>query len=194
MKRDRRRFGALPLLMLALALALGSFWLLRIMQKEINDTEPAVKRNDPEYFVDNFTFVRLSKSGHARYVVNGAQLTHRPQDDTTEIAQPLMQSFTAERAPTTIRAQKAQVARDASSVELSGDVRIERAKSIHGGALQLKTASLTVLPDDDIMRTSAAVDVQMGESHMTATGMEANNATGQLQLLSKVRMRMRSAP
>jgi hypothetical protein len=32
MKMDRRRFGILPLLLLAAVLALGSFWLLEIMR------------------------------------------------------------------------------------------------------------------------------------------------------------------
>jgi lipopolysaccharide export system protein LptC len=176
-----------------LALALGSFWLLQVMRKDINDNTPRVLRNDPDYFVDGFTFVRLAKNGAARYVVNGAHLTHRPQDDSTEVERPLIQSFTPDRAPLVVRAETARVSQDSSLVQLDGDVRVERAAAPNAPAMKLTTTHMTVLPDDNLMRTDAPVRIDHGTSVITGVGMEANNVNRQLEVRSKVRMILRPA-
>lgn len=179
------------LVLACLALALGSFWLLQVMRKDINDNAPRVLNNDPDYFVDGFTFVRLAKNGAARYVVRGEHLTHRPQDDSTEVVRPQIQSFTPERAPLVVRAETARVSQDASLVELEGDVRVERAAAPNAPALKLTTTHMTVLPDENVMRTDAPVRIDHGTSVVTGVGMEANNVTRQLEIHSKGRMVLR---
>ena len=51
----------------------------------------------------------------------------------------------------------------------------------------LKTEYLLLLPDEDIARTDKPVEITMGQSIMTGTGMIANNATQEFQLLHNVR-------
>ncbi len=45
---------------------------------------------------------------------------------------------------------------------------------------------LLVLPNEDVMRTDKPVRMTLGESQLNGTGMVANNATGQVQLASRV--------
>ncbi len=42
------------------------------------------------------------------------------------------------------------------------------------------------MPDDDVMQTDKPVEIILGSSRLTGTGMVANNATRQLHLSSNV--------
>nr|WP_314624573.1 LPS export ABC transporter periplasmic protein LptC [uncultured Noviherbaspirillum sp.] len=186
MKKDRRRFGALPLLMLAVVLALGSFWLLEIMRKSGKDSEPAAARIDPDYFVENFNFVRLSGTGEAQYNISGKRMVHNPADDTHMVELPVINSLSRERPPMTARADRALIEPDGSEVHMYDRVRIDRPKTPTSNLFHMESDYLLVLPNEDIMRTDKPVRMTLGESQLNGTGMVANNATGQVQLASRV--------
>ncbi|RYE79743.1 MAG: LPS export ABC transporter periplasmic protein LptC [Oxalobacteraceae bacterium] len=186
MKKDRRRFGALPLLMLAVVLALGSFWLLEIMRKSGKDSNPAAARVDPDYFVENFNFVRLSATGEAQYNISGKRMVHNPADDTHTVELPVINSLSRERPPMTARAERALIEPDGSKVHMYDQVRIDRPKTPTSNLFHMESDYLLVLPNEDVMRTDKPVRMTLGESQLNGTGMVANNATGQVQLASRV--------
>ncbi|SMP53134.1 LPS export ABC transporter periplasmic protein LptC [Noviherbaspirillum suwonense] len=186
MKKDRRRFGALPLLMLAVVLALGSFWLLEIMRKTGNAAGTATARVDPDYFVENFNFVRLSATGEAQYNISGKRMVHNPADDTHTVDLPVVNSLSRERPPMTARAERAWIEPDGSRVHMYDQVRIDRPKTPASTLFHMESDYLLVLPDEDIMRTDKPVRMTLGDSQLNGTGMVANNATGEVQLASRV--------
>jgi lipopolysaccharide export system protein LptC len=186
MKKDRRRFGALPLLLLAVVLALASFWLLEIMRKSGKDSDPAVARVDPDYFVENFNFVRLSATGEAQYNISGKRMVHNPADDTHTVELPVINSLSRERPPMTARSDRALIEPDGSKVHMYDKVRIDRPKTPTSNLFHMESDYLLVLPNEDIMRTDKPVRMTLGESQLNGTGMVANNATGQVQLASRV--------
>ncbi len=186
MKKDRRRFGALPLLMLAVVLALGSFWLLEIMRKSGKESNPAAARVDPDYFVENFNFVRLSATGEAQYNISGKRMVHNPADDTHTVELPVINSLSRERPPMTARAERALIEPDGSKVHMYDQVRIDRPKTPTSNLFHMESDYLLVLPNEDVMRTDKPVRMTLGESQLNGTGMVANNATGQVQLASRV--------
>jgi lipopolysaccharide export system protein LptC len=186
MKKDRRRFGALPLLILAVVLALGSFWLLEIMRKSSKDSSPAVARVDPDYFVENFNFVRLSAAGEAQYNISGKRMVHNPANDTHTVELPVINSLSRERPPMTARAERALIEPDGSQVHMYDQVRIDRPKTPTSNLFHMESDYLLVLPNEDIMRTDKPVRMTLGESQLNGTGMVANNATGEVQLASRV--------
>jgi lipopolysaccharide export system protein LptC len=176
----------LPLLVLALVLALGSFWLLEIMRKSGKDAAPAAARVDPDYYVENFNFVRLSATGEAQYNISGKRMVHNPADDTHTVELPVINSLSSERPPMTARADRAWIEQDAGKVHMYDRVRLDRPKTPTSTLFHLETDYLLVLPNEDIMRTDKPVRMTLGESHLNGTGMVANNATGELQLGSRV--------
>lgn len=186
MKKDRRRFGALPLLILAVVLALGSFWLLEIMRKTGNAAGTATARVDPDYFVENFNFVRLSATGEAQYNISGKRMVHNPADDTHTVDLPVVNSLSRERPPMTARAERAWIEPDGSRVHMYDQVRIDRPKTPASTLFHMESDYLLVLPDEDIMRTDKPVRMTLGDSQLNGTGMVANNATGEVQLASRV--------
>ena len=180
-KRTAHRWRLAAIMTIGVFFALGSFWLLQIMHNGEADAQQA-RRDEPDYIVEKFSFVRMTPGGQPRYIISGAKLTHTPQDDVSEIDTPVVLSLSSEQPPMTINARHARIDHANSQVHLTGEVDIERAASPKGEHMSLKTPALTVFPDDDQMDTDQPVQMQLGSANVSGTGMHANNATQQMHL------------
>lgn len=177
---DLHASGRLRLLffaVLAVTFALGSFWILAVMRGGIDNTPSDAARAEPDYFVEQFNFVRASKIGQARYAISGARLTHFPKQDNYEIILPVMKSLSTDRPSIDMRAQRAIANSDASQVQMFDDVHIDRPESKGAPHFHLKSEYMLIFPDDDMMQTDKAVDIAQGGTEITGEGMVANNAT-----------------
>jgi lipopolysaccharide export system protein LptC len=183
-KRTAHRWKLSLVMLTGVFFALGSFWLLEVMRSQEEGTQVAALSSEPDYIVDNFSFVRMSETGQPRYVVSGSRLTHRPVDDMSDIEQPVVQSMATEHPRMNMRANHARVLHELDQVELSGNVDVRRPAGPNTKPMQLRTEALTVLPDDEIMKTDRAVEMSFGAATVHGVGMMANNATQQIDLLS----------
>jgi lipopolysaccharide export system protein LptC len=77
---------------------------------------------------------------------------------------------------------------------LSGDVDVARDASGTVQKMTLKTQALTVFPDSDRMETDQPVEVVLGKTVMTGTGMKANIATRQIDVAQRLRITYPPAP
>jgi lipopolysaccharide export system protein LptC len=193
-QRTADRFRLLLLIALAIGLAMGSFWVFDVMRRGIDDTLPAAISSEPDYTVEKFSLVRLSKTGQARYNIAGAKLTHYPQSDSYEIQQPLLKNFSAERPPMLLRANRAVADPGNSKIHLYDNVQMDRAAANGSEHFHLTSEYLLVLPDDDVVQTDKAVDIILGTSHLSGAGMFANDATREFRLVGNVRGRYQAAP
>ena len=180
-KRTAHRWRLLALMLSAVFCAFGSFWLVQVMQGEDN-TSGANAGNEPDYIIDNFSWVRMSESGKPRYVISGERLTHHPVDNTALVDKPVVQSLTVEHPPMTMTAERALVSQNQNQIDLTGNVDIKRPAGAKSEPLRIRTEALTVLPDEDIVKTDKAIEMQLGASSVTGVGMVANNATQQVHL------------
>lgn len=176
----------LLLLALGIGLALGSFWLLQVMQRGATDAAPGARTNEPDYYVEKFNFVRMSKLGEARYNVAGAKMVHRPLDDTYEITLPVMHSLSQGQPPLMVRAERAIAVPDSSKVHMIDKVEADRPASATSDHFHLKSDYVLVLPDDDVLQSDRAVELTFGSTRLTGTGMYVNNATRQFKLAQHV--------
>lgn len=180
-KRTAHRGKLLALMLSALFLAFGSFWLLQIMSSD-GGVGPVNVGNDPDYIVENFSFVRMAETGKPRYVISGERLTHRPADNSSVIDNPVVQGLNTEHPPMTMTAQQALVSQNQNQVDLSGDVDIQRPGAANARPLRVRTEALTFLPDEDIAKTDRAIEMKVGTATAHGVGMVANNATQQVEL------------
>ena len=180
-KRTAHRWRLLALMLSAVFCAFGSFWLVQVMQGEDN-TPGGSAGNEPDYIIDNFSWVRMSETGKPRYVISGERLTHRPVDNTALVDKPVVQSLTVEHPPMTMTAERALVSQNQNQIDLTGNVDIKRPAGAKSEPLRIRTEALTVLPDEDIVKTDKAIEMQLGASSVTGIGMLANNATQQVHL------------
>ena len=180
-KRTAHRWRLLLLMLFAVFCAFGSFWLVQVMQGEDN-TPGAGAGNEPDYIIDNFSWVRMSEAGKPRYVVSGDRLTHRPADNTALVEKPVVQNLTADHPPMTMTAEHALVSQNQNQIDLTGNVDIQRPAGKDSQPLRIRTEALTVLPDEDIVKTDKPIDMKLGASSVNGVGMLANNATQQVHL------------
>lgn len=175
------------LIALSAALALGSFWLVEVMQRQTEDSLPARARTEPDFYVEKFNFVRMGKTGEARYNLTGTEMKHYPQDDSYQIQNPVMHSYSMDKPPMVSRSLRATITNNSSEVHMYDNVHIDRPASATSRHFQLKTSYLLLLPDDDVMKTPKPVEIKVGESVLTGAGMFANNASGEFRLSSNVK-------
>ncbi|MFZ6773167.1 LPS export ABC transporter periplasmic protein LptC [Undibacterium sp. SXout7W] len=183
--------------------ALGSFWMMEVLRRSGEDEQnKSSVRSEPDYYVEKFNFIRLSNSNNPNYHITGDRLIHLPKSDSFEILQPRINSFDEEKTPVHIRADKAVIEeknaeitpqREHDVVHLYDNVSMERPESPNSHYLQLQTDYLMLLPDDDIIKTDKAVNILTANAETNAIGMLANNATQQMQLMSKVRVRLKKS-
>ncbi|WP_288381229.1 LPS export ABC transporter periplasmic protein LptC [uncultured Massilia sp.] len=184
-KRTAHRWKLLAVMMIGVFCAFGSFWLLQVMQNDDENPRLAGPSSEPDYIVENFSFVRMTQDGKPSYVVSGKRLAHRPLGDVSEVEQPVVQGVTPGRPRMTVVAQQGQIFHEEHRVDLLGNVDIQRPATPTSEALRVRTQALTVLPDEEIMKTDKPIEMQLGTATVTGTGMVANNATQKLHLASR---------
>ena len=187
-KRTAHRWNLLAMIVIGTFFAFGSFWLLQLMQATDIDAQLGGPPDEPDYIVENFSFVRMTENGQPSYVLSGKRLAHIPNGDVSHIDQPLLRGVEPGRPPMTVVAKNAQVFHEEHRVELMGDVDLQRPKTAQSESLHVRSQALTVLPDEEIVKTDLPIDMQLGASTVNGTGMVANNATQQVHMSSRGRI------
>lgn len=183
MMRDRITTLA-PLILVALLAAL-TFWLDLIAQPSARGAGGS--RTDPDYIVEKLSAISLGKSGAPTYTLTAARMTHYPDGDTTLLATPRFISYGLNQAPITVTSNEAIVSGNGQHVYFQDDVRVTRETNGPSGELVVKTTFLHVIPDEKIAKTDRTVTVTDATGTVTAEGLEINNETRIIKLLSKVR-------
>jgi lipopolysaccharide export system protein LptC len=181
-KRIAHRWRVLAIMLGGVFCAFGSFWLLQAVTDSGRDARLGARGNEPDYIIDNFSFVRMSETGQPRYVVSGARLTHRPVDDISYVDQPVVQGMTVDHPRMTMHADRARILHEKDQVDLIGNVNVSRPAMGAAKPLTIKTQELTVLPDEELMKTDLPVEMTLGSATVRGTGLVANNATQQVHL------------
>jgi lipopolysaccharide export system protein LptC len=184
-QRIAHRFRLSISMIVLVCLAVGSFWLLQLMDRASEDMQADLRKNEPDYIVEHFSFVRMTKSGQPSYIISGDKLTHRPVDDSSDIELPIVRSLAADKPPMDMHAKTARVDQGNSRVNLRGDVEIDRKGTEQGQPMHMSTQALTIFPDEDRMETDQPVKLKLGNATGNANGMRANNATRQIQLTGR---------
>ncbi|MYM35930.1 LPS export ABC transporter periplasmic protein LptC [Duganella sp. FT50W] len=181
-KRTAHRWQLTLIMMTGVFVAVGSFWLVQVVNQAGQDAGADKFREEPDYIIDRFSTVRMNKNGQPAYIVSGDRLTHHPVGDLSVIDKPLVHSLSGDQPPMNIHAQTAYVDQNNTRVRLEGNVDVVRPATKQTQELRLKTSTLTVYPDEERMETTAKVDMLAGGSTATGDGMKANNATRQIAL------------
>ena len=176
---------AAPLLLLCMLAAL-TFWLDRFARGPTHDLL-GPSRHDPDYIVEKLSGVRMGESGAASYSLSAAKMVHYPDDDTTLLTSPSFVSYESSTATVTITASEGVVSAKGDHVYFQDDVRVTRAALVDTNELVLRTSFLHVVPDHHIAMTDRPVTLSDDANTVTAVGLEMNNATRVIKLLSNVR-------
>jgi lipopolysaccharide export system protein LptC len=179
-----RWLAYVPMLLLA-GLALLSYWLDQRVQpgNRVRGGDPG---SAPDYIVEHFTATRMNPDGTPRYAVAARRMLHYPGDNSALLEHPELSHFDPKRAPVTIRADEGRLLGNSDEAVFSGNVQVRRHAFADNPEMTLSTSRLQVLPNRDLARTDREVRLTSGNSTLTSVGLEFNNATRTLKLLSKV--------
>ncbi|RFP10119.1 MULTISPECIES: LPS export ABC transporter periplasmic protein LptC [unclassified Duganella] len=181
-KKTAHRWQLTVIMLVGVFVAVGSFWLVQVVNQAGQQERTDQHRNEPDYIIDRFSMVRMNKAGQPAYIVSGDKLTHRPIDDSSDIDKPHVQSLSGDQPPMNIHADTAHVDQGNTRVKLNGNVDVVRPASPKAQAMRMTAPTLTVFPDEQRMETDAPVELHLGTTVANGNGMKANNATLQVQL------------
>ena len=176
-----------PVILLA-AVAAVTVWL----DRQVQPPEPVASgnaRHDPDYIADNFTVTRVGPDGAARYKLNARRMLHYPDDDTTFLLTPKIVNFRGAGVTMTATSKTATLSSNGENVYLIDDVRLVRSPYENRSELTVLTTWMHVIPNDGIAKTDKPVRIQDATTLITSDGLEFNNETHILKLLSNVRGR-----
>jgi len=178
------------LLVLFVGLAsLASYWVLEIVRSH-NVTGADEVRTRPDYWVENFNFVKMLPSGQNDYRIVGTKLVHYPDDDHADVTLPVMTNLDPTRLPMTTRSERGTVKNVGSDtdneVHLYEKVVVNRPKTDKSDHLQLNTEYLLAYPSKHTMETDLPVEILSGDTTTTGVGLKANNETQQMEILADV--------
>lgn len=184
-KRTAHRGRMLATMIGAVFCAFGSFWLLQAFNADDPGARLGGPASEPDYIVENFSFVRMTEGGQPRYLVSGKRLAHIPEGDVSQVERPVLRGVEPGRPPMTVTADSARIYHGEHRVDLIGNVDLQRPRTASSEALRVRTQALTVLPDEEILKTDQPIEMQLGASSVRGTGMVANNATQKLHIASR---------
>jgi lipopolysaccharide export system protein LptC len=114
-------------------------------------------------------------------------MVHYPDDNSSTLEFPQLTHFDPEKASVTIRADEGTLSNNSEHAYLNGDVRIKRPAYAEHEELGMVTSYLHVIPEQGFAETDRAVTLTSGNSVVNAVGLEFNNQSRTLKLLSTVR-------
>lgn len=175
-------------LALLLTLAALTFWLNQKVQPP-QGARDGSNRHDPDYVVENFSATRMGPDGIPRYILSAKKMVHYPDDDTTHLEEPRLLHTDPGKPPIRVSADEALLSSDGEQAYLMGNVKVIRDPSGERSAIQMATSYLHVIPDRNIAETDKPVTITDANTVIDAVGLELNNETRVLKLLSRVKSR-----
>ncbi len=175
----------LPLLPLLGVLGV-TYWLNQLVQPEPVRPD-SNKRHDPDAIMENFSATRLNAQGAPRFTMAAKRMQHYPDDDSTAVDLPRLDMLSPDRPPVHVSARRGLVSSKGEEVLLHDNVEVVREATAEREKLTLRTEYLQVFPDQDLARTDRPVTITDARDVVHATGLEMNNQTRILKLLSQVR-------
>ncbi|HEU5282689.1 MAG TPA: LPS export ABC transporter periplasmic protein LptC [Burkholderiales bacterium] len=179
-----RWLAYVPALLLA-GLALLTYWLDQRVQPQGRARDGALEQ-EPDFIVENFRAMRMHPDGTPRYLVAAKKMVHYPHDDSALLEAPELTHFDPQKAPVSIRANEGRLSPNGQDAFFSGDVLVRRAAYDDNEEVTLATSFLHVIPEKDLVKTDREVTMTRGKSTLKSVGLEFNNATRTMRLLSKV--------
>lgn len=175
----------LPLLPLLVLLAFV-YWLDQQAQQEIT-LAVNHQRHDPDGIMDNFHAIKMDLQGIPHILLNAKELRHYPDHDTTELEMPQMTILTRDRPAVHMDGKHGNISSAGDEVIFWDNVSVLREAVGDQSAMILHTEYLRVLPNQDRANTDKPVTMLNAYNTIHAIGLEMDNKTRILKLLSQVR-------
>lgn len=173
----------LTLLLLALLVTL-TWWAADYTLRSVILDDPRRMTHEPDAWADRFVMVRTNPEGEAINRFEGDHMQHYPDDDSYEVNNAKAVGQRVGSPITVATGNTAVMDKGGSRITLNGDARLHRVPYDDRPALDVTSAQLIVLPDEDIAYTDLPALVVNGKSRINGKGMRYDNDSRTLEVLS----------
>ena len=166
-----------------LALLAGlSFWLQRAVAPGETKLDGKL-RHDPDSMAENFLLRQFDDQGRVKYRLTAPYLEHYPDDDASQLKNPILIQYRPDAPSLTVSGDNARVTSKGEVVFLWDDVRVTRAATPERPAAVARMPDLTAHPNDGIAFTQSPVEITEDKSWVKGVGMhlDQNDSTFELQ-------------
>lgn len=180
----------LPII-LAAALALGTYWLVRNAPRLMEPRPPVPVTHDPDYFMRNFVVKRFFPNGDMRSELRGTEGRHYPDTDTLEVDNVRVRTVSPQGLVTHASGDRGLSNADASEVQLFGNAVVVRdAARLPDGEevprLEFRGEFLHAFTDTERVVSHKPVTLMRGEDRFTADSMDYDKISGVANLKGRV--------
>lgn len=172
------------LLILLILLVLLTFWITStVVPTMVLQESDADKK--PDYIIENLSGVRADHEKAVQRTFFAKELLHYLDGEVTHLEHPYFVNTELKKPVMRVRAEKAEVFADGENVYLTGNVKVLRGED--SDKITMMTSFLHLMPDENIAKTDKSVVLSRKNTTINAIGLELDNRTGIVQLLSRVR-------
>lgn len=175
----------LPLLLM-LALALGTWWLVKNTPGPETPREAGALPGEPDYTMDNFVVERFDKGGRLKVRLQGERLRHYADADRIEVDQARLRAVADDGRVTLAQGRRAIANGDGSELQLLGDAHVT-ATGPRGEPIEFRGEFLHVFLNTERVRSHLPVVITREGSEFRAAGMDYDHLSGLLQLQGQMR-------
>lgn len=188
----RDRIAPLAAVLLLTVVVATSYWYARAMRAPRGTPPP--RPGTPDVEVEHVVITQFDAQGLARNKLFAERLLHFRENDNIELTSPRLVSLRPDQPQVDARAQRARVENAGERVILTGSVLLTRAADAQDPALRLSTEYLLALPDRDRFSTDRPVEVDRGQTKITAHSMVFDNISRTIEFQGDVQASFSGAP
>lgn len=173
-----------PLIVL-LALALGTGWLVRELEPRPQQAE-AAPTHVPDFYMEEFTSTTMAASGRPKRRLQADYLEHFPDTEASDLVNPYLVLYKAEGQPWHVRSERGWSSSEGEVLLLLGRVHIWRNDETGERDMDIYTRDLRVIPETEYGETEEPVLITTNTTESRGIGMRAHLAQDRVELLRDV--------
>ncbi len=140
----------------------------------------------PDYYMENFSTLTMEQDGSPKNRLYADYMAHYADDDTTELTRPRLEIYKPDKPPMVITSDKGWVTSDNKVILLSGKVNLWQNNREGLRELEVITADVRVLLDQDYAETDRHATIKRQNTVVNTDGVRAYFKRNRIELLDNV--------
>lgn len=178
------RFPSLVAFGLLITLVAATWWAADYADRVLPVDPPARKTHEMDTWSRNFVILRTDPAGLPINRLKGDYGRHYPDDGSYDIDKPRALGMRPGNPMSIGTSDTATMSANGDRIVMNGNAHINRPADSEREELDVRSAQLILLPDEDAVYTDLPALVTQGRSRMNGTGMRYDNTTRRLQVFS----------
>ena len=177
----------LLILILAIASMGGFTWWVDRLTKELEDPSVTDQGDRMDFYMHDYHVSVTNEAGALLYEASGTHLEHWQKSEEVIVTNPRLTFYPEEGPPVYLRSESGFVPQGAKTVELRGEVVLDREAYGTHDSLHAVTSNMTIWPEEERGHTDEFAYAEGKRYRAEGTGMTIDLAARTLELHSKAR-------